>query len=74
MFNKRCDLINFIVAISELASKANPNFFTLTNKILISNFLLRIKVEAIAKKKGISTLQMFLAAIFNTIIERYLSG
>ena len=48
IFAERNDLINFVVALSALASKHDPHFFAITNRALIANFLLRIKIEQIA--------------------------
>ena len=43
-FEKRADLINLVVALSVIAQKVNPHFFALTNRALITNYLIKMKI------------------------------
>lgn len=65
-FEKRSDLIDFVVSFCELASRKNDAFFKVTNRQLISKYLINIKVLQIAHDKGLSISQLICLAIFTT--------
>jgi hypothetical protein len=48
-FKKRSDLINFVIAISELVSRVNPHFYKLTCRRTISFYLIKLRLQQIAK-------------------------
>lgn len=65
-FFNRNDLIDFVVCYCELASRDNAAFFKVTNRQLISRYLIHIKVLQIAHDKCLSLSQLVLLALFTT--------
>lgn len=71
LFERRADLLNFVIALSELASRVNPFFFRLTSRKLISFFLVRAKIQQIASLSRLTVAQLFGAALFNAAVTMF---
>ena len=52
--------IALIVAISDLASSLNPDYFGITNRTLISRIMIKKKLQRLADSKNLSVPQMLI--------------
>ena len=68
---ERNDVINFIVALSDSTLSLNSKFFGFTNRTLISQIMIRQKLNKIADLKGRSLHQLCAQALFKTASEEF---
>ena len=63
----REEAIALLVAVSDCARIVNPEFFSITNKRLISQIMVRKKLEKTANVWGLSVPQMLIRNIFKLL-------